>query len=358
MPLGRRCILLTSGQEPTIKNLKTVSEGETKKYRRVNSMEEEGSIEEKDVKQRKMSRGKENERGVRKRTPICPRKRKPKGNFTVCECVWESESNTQIHTSPCEQLKINDLRLLSLGRCWALLAWICLTADPPAKMPCHIITLGVEGMITQKPAIRRTVFYCLSFHQHCSACLSIWDVKRDPRAMASSETNRKKKIIKKHKSQINHSSYLQCSFHSSEKELAKGTSSHPLPHPSPPSRFGWCNRYKWHMEQKISSSCYVPLVNWQSLSEVSCFFSPCLLALNTKIIKNTKLYLWKWRLIVTDLQIIILPSMCSDSSTDCLSIFAHDRFVFFTTRNFAVLDHLLRCHQPWGGSCYQQKMSW
>lgn len=217
------------GKSLTIKNLKTVSEGETKKYRRVNSMEEEGSIEEKDVKQRKMSRGKENEREKREvseRAPICPRKRKPKGNFTACECVCESESNTQIHTSPCKQLKINDLRLLSLGRCWALLAWICLAADPPAKMPCHIITLGVEGMITREPAIRRTVFYCLSFHQHFSACLSIWDVTRDPRVMASSETNREK-IIKNLKSQINHSSYRQFSFRSSEKELAKGTSGHP-----------------------------------------------------------------------------------------------------------------------------------
>lgn len=68
MPLRRRCILLTAGQEPTIKNLKTVSEGETKKYRRVNSMEEEGSIEEKDVKQRKMSRGKERMRERRERS--------------------------------------------------------------------------------------------------------------------------------------------------------------------------------------------------------------------------------------------------------------------------------------------------
>ena len=68
MPLRRRSIRLTTGQEATIKNLKSVSEGETRKYRRVNNMEEEGSIEGKDVKQRKMSRGKENERERRERS--------------------------------------------------------------------------------------------------------------------------------------------------------------------------------------------------------------------------------------------------------------------------------------------------
>lgn len=121
--------------------------------------------------------------------------------------------------------KINGLRLPSLRWCWALLASISLAADPRAKMPCHIITLGVEDMI-------RVALWCPGLPQVCHfvypstipACLSIWGVtnmrESDDKLweMKRNCVGRKKKKIKK--SQMNHSPNLQCFVHSWKKNYS------------------------------------------------------------------------------------------------------------------------------------------
>lgn len=142
-----------------------------------------------------MRDGGRKERGHQTYSRLCRWNKTEAIPLCVCVCAREgTHTHTHTNTSPRKQLKINGLRLPSLGWCWALLAGTCLAAKPPAKMPCHIITHGVEEMI--RPAPQYTGLFPSVGHFVCLSVdsMSAWDVSRDASTRESDdklrETNR------------------------------------------------------------------------------------------------------------------------------------------------------------------------